>query len=485
MRSAPRVAALLSAATVAISGLAFAAVPSRIHVDVELNLSASGDWHAGEPGVAISPRNPRNLVAVWPEQDATGIYRNPATGTFDTLTGTLGYDADPAASRCGVAVSGDAGQTWRRSVLPAQTAQSTLCADATIAAGPDGTFYAAVITFAQPTMPVPGVTPGTLPHLTNVEPARGSADVVIRSTDGGRTWSSPPVDAIGNRTAADRARYAPNTSPEIGGEGTCDRPWITVDQQTDTVYLVGTADAIQFNGSTKNESWVTASHTGARSFGTVYPVDSPQFPQSGAAAIAAGHGLLAVAYSGHRADQSTDGVVFETSRNQGRTFRRHTFAAPTTSSAPFGIYLAGDPAHAGHYAVAVPGSGDTLLVFVTRDGGARWSRAKVNVGTDRPWIAFSPHGSLGVMGRGTDSQGAQIVRAAFSFDGGAHFTRPVQVNSTPSPPLKPGTLTLYDDLSWIALSDRYAYVAWGDDRTGPRNLNGENNVWVARLRIPD
>src|SRR3954447_23367877 len=358
MSSASRVAALVTSVTVSIATLAYATTPSHVHVELELNLSASGDWHAGEPGVAVDPRNQNSVVAVWAEQDATGIYRNAVTGTFDTLTGTIGYATDPAASRCGVAFSRDAGRTWRRTVLPAQTAQSTLCSDATIAAGPDGTFYAAVITFAQPTMPVPGITPGTLPHLTNVEPARGSADFCIRSTDGGCTWSSPPINAIGNRTAADRARYAPGTHPATGGEGTCDRPWITVDQQTNTVYVVGTADAIQFNGSTKNETWVTASHNGARSFGTVYPVDSAQFPQSGAASIAAGNGVLAVAYSGHRADQSADGVVFETSRNAGKTFHRHVFAAPMTSSAPFGVYLAGDPARAGHYAVAVPSSGD-------------------------------------------------------------------------------------------------------------------------------
>src|SRR4029079_617229 len=135
-------------------------------------------------------------------------------------------------------------------------------------------------------------------------------------------------------------------------------------------------------------------------------------------------------------------------RDAGKTFHRHTFAAPTTSSAPFGVYLAGDPAHAGHYAVAVPGNSDTLLVYVTRDSGASWSRTHVTVGTDRPWIAFSPHGALGVMGRVSVSDGAQNVRAAFSFDGGRHFTTPVQVNRRPAPPLKPGTLSLYDDLSW-------------------------------------
>jgi hypothetical protein len=469
---------------VAVGTLAYASPKQHIRVDFELNVSANGDWHAGEPGIAVNPRNPSDLIAVWPEQDATGIYNNPATGSYDTLIGTvIGYANDPAASRCGLATSVDAGSNWQRTVLPASTPQSPLCSDATVAAGPDGTFYAAVITFAQPTTPLPGVTPGTLPHLTNVDPGRGSADVVIRSTDGGKTWSNPPVDAIGNRTAADLARYASGSNPATGGEGTCDRPWITVDQQTNTVYVVGTGDAIQFNGSTRNETWVTASDNRARSFGTVYPVDSSAFPQTGAASMAAGHGMLAVAYAGNRAKDSASGVVFETSRNGGKSFHRRMFTAPTSASAPFGVWLAGDPSRAGRYAVAVAGSDNTMLVYQTADAGSHWSRTAVRVGTDRPWLAFSPNGTLGVMGRASTSDGSQIVHAAFSFDGGQHFTAPIQVNRKPSPPLPPGTLSLYDDLSWITLSDQYAYVGWGDTRSGPGNPNGQNNVWIARLRL--
>ena len=485
MRVSPaRVLSPIVVMLVAVGTLAYASPRQHVRVDFELNVSANGDWHAGEPGIAASPGNPSNLIAVWPEQDATGIYNNPATGSYDTLIGTvIGYANDPAASRCGLAISSDAGATWRRTVLPAATPQSPLCSDATVAAGPDGTFYAAVITFAQPTTPLPGVTPGTLPHLTNVDPGRGSADVVIRSTDGGRTWSNPPVDAIGNRTAADLARYASGSNPATGGEGTCDRPWITVDQQTSTVYVVGTGDAIQFNGSTRNQTWVTASNNGARSFGTVYPVDSNAFPQTGAATMAAGHGVLAVAYAGHPASGSTNGVVFETSRNLGKTFKRHVLAAPTTASAPFGVWLAGDASRAGHYAVAVAGSHNTMLVYETDDSGRHWSHTSVHVGTDRPWLAFSPHGTLGIMGRSTTSDGSQDVHAAFSFDGGHQFTAPVQINRKPSPPLPPGTLSLYDDLSWITLTDRYAYVGWGDTRPSSENPNGQNNVWVARLRL--
>jgi hypothetical protein len=487
MRRTPSRALAAAAAGLAVIALLPAqAATQRVQRAFETNLSGSGDWHGGEPGVAVNPLNPDNVVAVWPEQDATGVYRNPATGTFDTVTGmAVGYATDPAFSRCGVAVSFNGGRAWRRSVLPAQTAQSTLCSDATIATSPDGTFYAVVITFHQPTTPIPGVTPGTTPHATPFDPDQGSADVVIRSTDGGRTWTYPPVDAIGNRAAADRARYAAGSNPETGGEGTCDRPWITVDPQTDAVYVSGTADAIQFNGSTHNETWVTASRNHARTFGTVYPVDDSRFPQTGGATIASGHGRLAVAYVGHPADTSNDGVVFATSRDDGRTFTRHAFAAPTQPSAPFGVYLAGDPSRAGRYAVAVPDTAaGGVLVYVTSDDGRHWARpVRVAVGADRPWIAFGPHSTLGVVGRSQDGAGAQDVLAAFSFDGGRRFGRPVTVNERPAPPLPAGTLSLFDDLSWLTVTDDAAYVGWGDTRAGRGNPNGENNVWVARLDI--
>lgn len=452
----------------------------------EMDVSNSGDWHAGEPEIAVNPANPADVVMDWPEEEATGIYRNPVTGTYDTATGTVGYAADGAASRCGLAVSDDAGLTWRRTVLPAQTAQSPLCSDATVAAGPDGTFYAAVITFYPPAPPSPAVLyPGR----------QGEADAVITSTDGGRTWTYPPVDAIGNR-GSDVSRYAPGSHPETGGEGTGDRPWLTVDQSTGTVYVAGTADLIQFNGTTRIETWVTASHDHARSFGTIYPVDDASYPQTGAASEAASGGTLAVAYIGTPPHSSADVIVFETSRDGGRSFTRHVLSAPVQGEplSPFGLNVAADPSHPGRYLVMVPASPTAatgVLVYRSQDYGASWSAPlSVAVGANKPWLAVSPGGVVGVMGRELHDDhslgllaSAQDVLAAFSFDGGAHFTDPVKVNGTRSPAPPPGTITLYDDASWITLTNHYAYLAWGDWRRTKGDPNGETNAWMARLPL--
>lgn len=469
-----------------IAGMSRAEATPVVGRGFEVNVSNSGDWHAGEPEIAVNPRNPANVVMDWPEEEADGIYRNPVTGTFDTATGTIGYATDGASSRCGLAVSNDGGQNWHRTVLPAQTAQSPLCSDATIAAGPDGTLYAATITFYPPTPP----------SLAPLYPGRqGEADAVISSTDGGRTWSYPPVDAIGNR-GTDTSRYAPGSNPETGGEGTGDRPWINIDQSTGTIYVAGTSDLIQFNGTTRIETWITGSHDQARSFGTIYPVDNSAYPQTGGASESASGGTLAIAYIGTRPQDSATGIVFETSHDGGRTFTRHFLVAPVQGDpgSPFGINLAADPSHPGRYFVMVPASASAatgVLVYRTENAGASWAvPVSVPVGATKPWLAVSPDGIVGVMGRELYNNyslglfaSAQDVLAAFSFDGGAHFGKPITVNHTRAPAPPPGTITLYDDASWLTLTDRYAYVGWGDWRRTPGDPNGENNAWMARLPL--
>lgn len=453
------------------------------YVVQERNLSQDGDWHGGEPQVVQAGRT---VVVDWPEVQASGVYRNPVTGTFDTAVGTVvGYANDPAFSRCGLAVSHDGGRTFRRTTLPAVTGQSTLCSDATTAVGPDGTLYAATITFNQPTSPLPLVAPGTLPQVSSYQPGQGSADVVIRSEDGGETWSHPPVDAIANRGEAAK-RYAPGSNPSKGGEGTCDRPYVTVDQSDGTVYVVGTADVIQFNGSPDFRSWVTASTDKARTFGTVYPVDSADWKQTaGAATIAAVGGRLVVAYLGND-PEGASGVVVETSRDHGRTFSRHFLSATAPSSGPsvLGVNVAADPSHPGTLAVMVPTTAERgVTVWRTRDYGRVWSKGTVvQVGTSRPWLAYSPHGTLGVLGRDVHSDGSQDVYAAFSL-AGKGFGAPLRLNRTTAPATPPGTLTLYDDTSDLFLTDTRAWAAWGDWRRSAKNPNGEVQAWLAEVRL--
>jgi hypothetical protein len=68
----------------------------------------------------------------------------------------------------------------------------------------------------------------------------------------------------------------------------------------------------------------------------------------------------------------------------------------------------------------------------------------------------------------------------------------VQLNSVPSPPPDPTQLA-EDDVSWVLVTPKYLYGAWGDWR--PTNNNpvaaqasppsGELNSWIARVPLSD
>ena len=76
--------------------------------------------------------------------------------------------------------------------------------------------------------------------------------------------------------------------------------------------------------------------------------------------------------------------------------------------------------------------------------------------------------------------------AAISFDGGAHFSTPIRVNrqTGPAPPLGTNTvINPYDDVSWVTLTNRYAYFAWGEWRVSKGNPNREINAWMARIPL--
>jgi hypothetical protein len=117
-----------------------------------------------EPMIAINPRNPRNIVGVW-QQD-----RWSNGGAAGMLTGA----------------SFDGGQTWSIGMAAfshctggnaANGGDYPRSSDPWVSFGPDGTVYQAAIAFSGQSQ-VQGST---------------SAVLVSRSTDGGRTWSTPSV----------------------------------------------------------------------------------------------------------------------------------------------------------------------------------------------------------------------------------------------------------------------------------------------------
>ena len=152
----------------------------------------------------------------------------------------------------------------------------------------------------------------------------------------------------------------------------------------------------------------------------------------------------------------------------------------------FEPYVAADPSHAGRYAIMLLDKRRThLLVFVTRDSGAHWSRpARLGRGQpgfrDKPAIAYAPGGSLGVTWKSAYPHRAYSfdVWAAVSPRGGTRFRRPVRLNDATSPSQPCGVgmhgeAYTCDELDWTVMDNRKLNSVWGDGRGG-------ENPWYGR-----
>src|SRR5262249_2157807 len=161
--------------------------------------------------------------------------------------------------------------------------------------------------------------------------------------------------------------------------------WVRVDRSRNVVYASGANIA-------DHERFVTASTDGGQSFGTIYAVDSPDYPSGGlpSGTIAAAHGMLAVAYTASSAPGATcPCVIFETSTDYGATFTRHVVPTVNGPSVPR-PFVTADPARKRHFALAMLGStGTNIQVYVTRDAGATWLGPRL-VGEPPEYPRFKP-----------------------------------------------------------------------------------------------
>lgn len=424
------------------------------HGEVEMNISGNGDsTNVGEPEIAIDPLDNSEMFV-----DAATFSKNPfaAPAVQDTCQGWSSLDG---------------GRSWQPAPLP-----PGICDEDGIAVfGPDGTLYAGGDTSTSTTV-VPCSTPGAI-HFGGVCILVEGQDPVMVSRDGGHSWSAP-VYTMGS------TNLTPNGAPFpfVPGSGnplnTFDRPWLAMDQSTNTLYAIG-------HNIADHEGFVTASTDEARSFGPIHAIDSPSYPQGGlfGGTIAAAHGTLAVAYTATSAPGATcPCVIFETSTDHGATFTRHVVPTVNASSQPF-PFVTVDPTARGHFALTVfDRTGTENQVYTTDDFGAHWQGPSVVVETPsnpqacpvggcrlfKPWISYGPSGQLLLVWRtweGTPGTAPYDVWLAAGRDEGhgtAVFGTPLRVSTEAA--AYPAGYTAGDDFSWVTADREYIYVGWGDSR---------------------
>lgn len=412
---------------------------------LEQDLSNDSTRWEGEPWLYVNPVDHTNVISGY-----TSVPKDlpPAPAFFSILDFEVAH----------VAVSHDSGKTWNDQILPNMPTDKVK-GDAFVAAGPDGTLYAGGMI----------LTPG---------PITG-ADMVIRSRDEGKTWSQP-TEAIGDENPVTLARFAPGQEPIIGPVAAVDRGWISVDQSNGAVWVSGRSD------SPTVRRWMVVSHDDARTWGTIYAYDSPDYPQINDGDLSAANGVIAAVYvagSTPVANITCPCVVFETSKHDGNNLQRYVVPLADGVSQDItnpGLVVAADPSNHHHYAIALlNGTATKVEVYNTWNSGKSWSSPQVISETDqfthfKIWCFFSPQGVLGVMWRTLYNDGSYDVWANFSRGDDEDFDEPVRVSTAISPGYPPNYM-FGDDNSSIFLDEHLAWIGWGDSRTG------DLNAWYVRL----
>ena len=464
-----------------------------------VNVTGDTTRRYGQPSIDFDPTDPNNLVYV---VQATGytaagfangdpncdqnVYWGQVRGTVENVPGfTVPI----------VFTSSDAGATWEQTSLPIPPADYpalVTCANATVAAAPDGTFYMSFLGLEwRKGLPYP------LTHAGNF---------VSKSTDKGRTWSEPilvhtpldhprvvvdPTDGRIYQTSGDRATAYPSPATEADP----DTPYGDRHDR----FTVASDDGVSW---TEPQGW--GGGVEHDNFAQVY--------------VAAAHGLLAGAFQhvdavglGLGIDDAADSdedearrIVFQTTADDGRTWSSHDVPVRSDATGYTVPSVAADPTRPGHFAVAVMNgsrsygakellmgtypSGTDVLLYTTQDGGETWSEHVVAQGPKmkrKLWVSYSCEGVLGVLWLTEElaptrswtippigppfedeEPSSEVtypfnVCVAFSLDGGITFGDTITVSAEPSPPWDPYR-DIGDSCACLVMTSDTAHIAWAD-----------------------
>jgi hypothetical protein len=406
-----------------------------------VNMTNNNNLRYGEPEVAVNPRNPNNIVYHVMSQQLTYACEavNDPNCINDPLSGAaVGEDTTPGWLSTHVYVSSDRGRSWTdvtsnldHNSIPAPTVVTDSTGthlvshtdllsrgDPMVTVTADGTFYigwdAMHLGQFQETFP-PGFTfggrlicPGPTPCTFTVNGLVDGGIAVSKSTDGGRTWSTPTLTGTG-----------------------VDRPWMTTDLSTGRIYeassgsinsSMSTGDpALPQFSAAPSDRYVVSSTDGVN-------WTQPEPLGGSGSNISAANGVLAAGFH-VAADNGTNHsnaacqfflsnpaaiapcTVFETSTDTGAHWSRHS--VPGLANASGSILVAADPAVPGTYTLASTDPTTTQFqVVVTHDSGADWSgptivtdgsahcpSVSLSACKFKPWINYSPDGVLGLAWR--------------------------------------------------------------------------------------
>ena len=443
MRSRRRT--LLVAAAVATLGcvpaLATTAPTWRPH-PFEHNLSLDPSVEEGEPSLAINPADPRNMIVIFLRNNdafvpnaAKGKPKAPST-----------RDATQQIQGCDYEVTFNGGRSWSRHPLPANDFSDdpveNNCSDSIVVFDRHGTAYVMASAYAS------------LGFVGDSEYR------LLRSTDGGRTWSKPAVVAPG--------MIGKGSHPQDydGVRTYDDRPWLTIDAQTRDLFIDGTQ--VRADGSGTGTVYLTGSTDGGQTWSDPIVVPAADL---GSAPLGAAFGTVALAVRPPSGEAGCACLDFLTSTDAARTLHRRHTKIPNAA----GPQTVADPTHRGHFVVMTnPGDG-YLNIYRTEDTGRTW-QGPVQVGIQglsvvKPWIGFSPAGALGVGWRATRDDGSYAFYVSGSSDGGRTFPHTLRLSRHYSP-AAPSYYVAGDDTSTVAVSGNKVYAAWGDWRG-----DGLEDVW--------
>ena len=430
---------LIALPVLLVSFAALAAPGRAADTTFEKQLTFDSRYAEGEPSIAVNPRNPKNIVLTFLANIGYGFY-----GVESGHVPTDPRIREQTMQGCDVLVTFDAGKHWRRSELPVSsfTIDPTHpnCSDTLVTFDDKGVAYVVGSAFQFPTFAV------------------GQGDFrMIRSTDGGRTWSTPSVVSPTILSpGADPAQWQ-------GARFYDDREFMALDRSTGTIYVNGTQGRATF-GAQGNTEYLVASKDGGRTWGDAIAVGDASAVQP-AAAFGTVMFTSPPPQGAQRECTCTDVVV---STDGAKTVNRYPTLIPGSTGVLVGNgSTVADPRTPGRF-VIVTVVGNELWVYRTTTGGRRWGKtATIAVpgrGASKIWLDWSRQGVLGLGWRATTSGGAYRFYGAVSYDAGRSWD--VKRIGRGDSSANEGVWVAGDDTSAIWLTDDHFYATWGDWRGG-------------------